>query len=266
MAINAKKDLKNITQKNYLDKDFAAFRNSLFSHAKLYFSEKIQDFSEASLGGLLLDLASYVGDTMSFYMDHQFNELNWATAIEIKNIQKHLRNAGVKVHGATPSVVMLKIYLEIPAETINGTTAPKASLLPTIQALSTFTSNDNIPFNLLVDLDFSEKDSDGNYLYEAVVVETDEAGVPTSYVVIREGLCLSGVRKQFTAVIPNIHQPFRTLTLPDENITDIISVKDSDGNQYYQVDSLSQDTVFKKIINIQDDRDIVARTGSMGPP
>ena len=159
MAINAKRDLKNITEKNYLEKDFQSFRNSLFAHAKLYFSDKIQDFSEASLGGLLLDMAAYVGDTMSFYMDHQFNELNWATAIEVKNIQKHLRNAGVRVHGATPSVVMMKIYLEIPAETINGVTAPKSALLPTIQALSVFTSNDSVPFNLLTDLDFSEKDS-----------------------------------------------------------------------------------------------------------
>ena len=257
MAINAKKNLKNITEKNYLEKDFQSFRNSLFAHAKLYFSDKIQDFSEASLGGMLLDMAAYVGDTMSFYMDHQFNELNWATAIEVKNIQKHLRNAGVRVHGATPSVVMMKIYLEIPAETINGVTAPKAALLPTIQALTVFTSNDSVPFNLLTDLDFSEKDSDGNYLYESVVVATDEAGVPTQYVVIREGLCLSGTRKQFTANIPNIHEPFRTLTLPDENVTDIVSVKDSDGNVYYEVDSLSQDTVFKKIINIQDDRDTV---------
>ena len=257
MAINAKRDLKNISNKNYLEKDFQSFRNALFSHAKLYFSNKIQDFSEASLGGLLLDMAAMVGDTMSFYMDHQFNELNWSTAIEVKNIQKHLRNAGVKVHGATPSVVMLKVYFEIPAETINGNTAPKAALLPKVQALSVFTSNDNIPFNLLTDLDFAEKDSEGNYLYESVVVETDDAGTPTSYVVIRSGLCLSGVRKQFTAQIPNIHQPFRTLTLPDENITDVVSVKDSDGNDYYEVETLSQDTVFKKIINIKDDRDEV---------
>ena len=257
MAINVKRDLKNVTDKNYLEKDFQSFRNSLYQHAKLYFADKIQDFSEASLGGLLLDMAAYVGDNMSFYMDHQFNELNWSTAIEVKNIQKHLRNAGVKVHGATPSVVMLKIYFEIPAETVNGVTRPSTSLLPKIGALSTFTSNDNIPFNLLMDLDFAERDSEGNFLYEAVVVETSDNGTPTSYVVMRDGLCLSGTRKEFSTAIPNLHVPFRTLTLPDENITDIMSIKDSDGNVYYEVESLSQDTVFKKIVNIQNDRDIV---------
>jgi hypothetical protein len=257
MAINIKRDLKNENQRNYLAKDFESFRNSLYKHAKLHFSDKIQDFSEASLGGLLLDMAAFVGDTMSFYLDHQFNELNWSSAIEVKNIQKHLRNAGVRVHGATPSVVMVKIYFEIPAETINGITAPKTSLLPVVGALSIFTSNDNIPFNLLLDLDFGEKDADGNYLYEAVVVETSEAGVPTSYVVMRSGLCLSGVRKDWKISIPNIHQPFRTITLPDENVTDVIKITDSSGNLYYEVESLSQDTVFKKIINLSEDSDSV---------
>ena len=257
MAINVKRSLKNENKRNYLAKDFESFRNSLYQHAKLYFSDKIQDFSEASLGGLLLDMAAFVGDTMSFYMDHQFNELNWSSAIEVKNIQKHLRNAGVKVHGATPSVVMVKVYFQIPGETVNGITTPKSSLLPTVGALSIFTSNDGIPFNLLQDLDFAEKDKDGNYLYESVVVETAEDGTPTNYVVMRDGLCLSGVRKEWKTKIPNIHKPFRTLTLPDENVTDIVSIKDSDGNVYYEVESLSQDTVFRKIINLSEDSESV---------
>ena len=257
MAINVKRSLKNENKRNYLAKDFESFRNSLYQHAKLYFSDKIQDFSEASLGGLLLDMAAFVGDTMSFYMDHQFNELNWSSAIEVKNIQKHLRNAGVKVHGATPSVVMVKVYFQIPGETVNGITTPKSSLLPTVGALSIFTSNDGIPFNLLQDLDFAEKDKDGNYLYESVVVETAEDGTPTNYVVMRDGLCLSGVRKEWKTKIPNIHKPFRPLTLPDENVTDIVSVKDSDGNVYYEVESLSQDTVFRKIINLSEDSESV---------
>ena len=255
MALNVKRSLKNENRRNYLAKDFESFRNQLYQHAKLYFSDKIQDFSEASLGGLLLDMAAYVGDTMSFYLDHQFNELNWSSAIEVKNIQKHLRNAGVKVHGATPAVVMVKVYFQVPAVTVNGVTSPDSSLLPRVGALSVFTSNDSIPFNLLVDLDFGEKDSDGNFLYESVVVETDEAGVPTSYVVMRDGLCLSGTRKEFKTAIPDIHKPFRTLTLPDENVTDVIKVSDSDGNQYYEVESLSQDTVFKKIINLSEDKE-----------
>ena len=82
MAIDAKKQLKKASKRNYLAKDFQAFRNELYSHAKLFFSDKIQDFTEPGLGGLLLDMASYVGDSMSYYLDHQFNELSLETAVE----------------------------------------------------------------------------------------------------------------------------------------------------------------------------------------
>ncbi len=257
MAINQKRQLKSAAKRNYLAKDFQSFRNELFQHAKLFFSDKIQDFTEPGLGGLLLDMASYVGDTMSFYLDHQFNELNWSTAVENRNIKRHLRNAGVKARGANPSVVMVKVYFEIPAETINGVTAPKEALLPTVQALTTFVSNDAIPFSLMEDINFAEKDRLGNYLYEAVVVETDDFSTPTSFVVVRTGLAISGVRKEEKFPIPNVSAPFRSLILPDENVTSIVSVKDSDGNEYYEVESLAQDTVFKRITNISEDSDDV---------
>mgnify|MGYP001232702440 FL=1 len=257
MAIDAKKQFKNATSRNYLAKDFQSFRNELFSHAKLFFSDKIQDFTEPGLGGLLLDMASYVGDSMSYYLDHQFNELNWSTAVENRNIKRHLRNAGVKARGANPSIVMVKVYLEIPAETVEGQTAPKKNLLPVVQALTTFVSNDGVPFSLMDDVDFAKKDTSGKYEYESVVVETDDNSIPTSFVVMRTGLAISGVRKEEKFQIPNTSVPFRKVTLPDENVTTIISVKDSEGDNYYEVEALSQDTVFKRILNVSEDKDDV---------
>ena len=258
MAIDAKKQLKNATKRNYLAKDFQSFRNELYSHAKLFFSDKIQDFTEPGLGGLLLDMASYVGDTMSFYLDHQFNELNWSTAVENRNIKRHLRNAGVKARGANPSVAMVKLYLEIPAESVDGDIIPKRSLLPIVQSATTFVSNDGVSFSLTNDVDFAEKDSTGKYLYDSVVVEVDDSSNPVSFVVMRTGLVISGVRKEETFAIPNTSVPFRRVTLPDESVTSIVSVIDSDGNNYYEVESLSQDTVFKRVENISIDKDDVA--------
>lgn len=257
MSIDVKKQLKNATKRNYLAKDFQSFRNELYSHAKLFFSDKIQDFTEPGLGGLLLDMAAYVGDNMSYYLDHQFNEISWSTAVENKNIKRHLRNAGVKARGASPSIAMVKIYFEIPAETIAGETVPKEDLLPVVLSSTTFVSNDGVPFSLLDDIDFSKKKSTGEYLYDSIVVQTDEFSVPTSFVVIRTGLATSGIRKEEKFTIPNVSQPFRKLTLPDENVTSIVSVKDTDGNEYYEVESLAQDTVFKRIINRSLDEDDV---------
>ena len=63
-------------KRNYLNRDFTDFRGELLRYANVYFKDKIQDFSEASLGGMFLDMAAYVGDNMSFYLDHQFRELS----------------------------------------------------------------------------------------------------------------------------------------------------------------------------------------------
>ena len=87
MAINIKNKLKKERPRSYLAKDFTSFRLELLQYAQTYFSDRISDFSEASLGGLLLDMAAMVGDSMSFYLDHQFNELNWDTSIETSNVQ-----------------------------------------------------------------------------------------------------------------------------------------------------------------------------------
>lgn len=257
MAINVKKQLKKVTKRNYLAKDFDAFRTELLAHARLYFPDKIQDFSEASLGGLFLDMAAYVGDSMAFYLDHQFNELNWSTAVEQRNVQKHIRQAGVKMKGAAPAHVDIDIYFEIPAETISGEQQPKANLLPKILSKTRFASNNGVIFSLLEDCDFAEKDNSGNYLYQYVVVETDDDGTPTSYVVWRRATCQSGQRKDYRSNIPNNRKAFRRITLSDENVTEIFEVKDSDGNIYYEVETLSQDTVFRASKNVSEDSDLV---------
>ena len=71
---NVKKQMKQVRPRSYLNKDFDAFRAELLDYARTYFSDSISDFSEASMGGLFLEMAAYVGDVMSYYIDHQFNE------------------------------------------------------------------------------------------------------------------------------------------------------------------------------------------------
>jgi hypothetical protein len=257
MASDVKKQLRKELQRTYLAKDFQGFRSDLLNHARIYFPDKIKDFTEASLGGLLLDMAAFVGDSMSFYLDHQFNELNWSTAIESKNVQKHLRNAGVKVRGAAPAVATVTFYFEISAQLVGSEYEPTPTLLPKVGRGTKLASSKGIPFSLVEDVDFTEKDLLGNYLYSATLVEADDNGDPVSYVVSRTGICLSGEEKTESIKIPNVHIPFRTLTLAAENITEVISVKDSEDNVYYEVDNLTQDTVFEAIINTTEDADQV---------
>ena len=142
-------------------RDFDDFRGDVLRYARTYFGDRIQDFSEGSLGGLLLDMVSMVGDNMSFYLDHQFNELNWATAIESKNVQRHIRTAGIPIKGAAPSVVDVTVFIEVPSEIYEGEYRPKRSALPVVHSGTVFQSSDGVTFNLVEDMDFTEEYAGG---------------------------------------------------------------------------------------------------------
>jgi hypothetical protein len=258
MSIDIKKKIKKERIRNFLAKDFGGFRQELLQYARTYFPNKIQDFSEASFGGLLLDMASMVGDTMSYYLDHQFNELNPLTAIENNNIIRHLRNAGVKIMGSSPASVSVNFYIEVPAEKLSsGEYSVKQSALPVVLPGTILESANGTRFNLVETIDFSELKSNGDYKAEIILSEVDEAGFPATFVMILPGLCISGEEDVETFSFSVEHVPFRRITMSTSNITDIVDVTDLEGNKYYQVESLSQDTVFKGVLNLADDGSLV---------
>ena len=256
MGKEVRKQLKKQRRRSYLARDFTGFRADLLRYARTYFPDKIQDFSEASFGGLLLDMAAMVGDTMSFYLDHQFNELNWLTAVESQNIQRHLDSAGVESTGAAPAIADVTFFIKTPSESVNGEFRPLYSCLPKIMS-DTVVSAGNVDFVLVEDVDFSQVDSSGNLMCKTTVLTTNDDGSPATYVLEKVGTCISGevVTEEFD--IPNIHKPFRKITLSNENITSISSITDTEGNEYFEVSALTQDSVFKSILNTGVDNELV---------
>lgn len=258
MGFDIKKKIRPERNRSYLNKDFDSLRAELLRYARTYFPDKIKDFSEASLGGLLLDMAAFVGDVNSFYLDHQFNELNVETAVETTNIERHIRNAGVKITGASPAFTPVTVYIEVPAEILSDdTTRPQRSALPIIGKGTVFTANNGVTFELVDDLNFAETDVNNVIKAASVIAETDSSGRPLSYVIYLTGDTISGKVTTETFSISNSFVPFRTITLSQDNITEIISITDAQGNVYYEVESLTQDTVFKGILNKNDDDELV---------
>tara|TARA_Y100000593_G_scaffold92119_1_gene182736 strand:+ start:710 stop:2548 length:1839 start_codon:yes stop_codon:yes gene_type:complete len=256
--MTTKKEAAKLAQKNYLARDFSTFRSDLLNYARNYFPDQIQDFSEASLGGLLLEMAAYVGDTMSFYLDHQFNELNPTTAVESANVQAHARNAGVKPVGAAPATVELTFYIKVPAA--GGTTGyvPNAAALPIIQAGTTISSNDGATFTTIGDLDFSETDYNGNYVASYYVLDTNTAGIPVNFMMQAKIEAVAGrvVTESFDLSAALV--PFRTITLKNQDVSEVLRVSDSSGNEYYEVEYLTQDTVYKRVKNYDADQEEVS--------
>ena len=245
----AKTDYKQFRTRNYLAKDFDSLRSQLLNYARLYYPDRIQDFSETSLGGVFLDLAAYAGDVMSFYLDHQYNELSPDTAVETRNIEKLIRNSGVKITGASPATVDVTVFIEVPAEKISGVLAPSPSSLPIIKAGTLFNSTNGVQFYLLSDIDFSKKKLDGiTYYADVKVGKKLSNGTPTTFAMAATGQCISGYEETESFYLGSF-VPFKTITLSRPDITDILSISDDQGNNYYEVSSLTENVVYKNVLN-----------------
>lgn len=250
----ATSNLKQFRVRNYLAKDFDSLRVQILNYAKLYYPDRIQDFSEASMGGLLLDMAAYVGDVMSFYLDHQYNELDPDVAVEPENIERLIKSAGVPIAGASPSVASITMAIEVPAFFDSATSkyVPLPSSLPIVKANTTFAATNGVEFSLLADVDFQRKKADGNYNADVRVGKLNPQGNPISFVMLLDGLCISG--RQTTEVFTiGDFIPFRRISLSQSDVTDILSVTDAEGNSYYRVNFLTEDVVYRNVLNLARD-------------
>ena len=254
MAVKAKQNIKKNLNRSFLAKDFESLRQDLIQNARIFFPDKVQDFSEPSLAGMLVDLMASVGDSLSFYLDHQFRELDPQLAVEPTNIITHLRNAGVKIFGAASSTADLTFTVTVPAKQLAGQNfVPDDSVLPVILNNTTISAENGVIFSTLQDLDFGEKDADGNLIAPYVIKTVDANGNPESFAVSANVASTSGLEREQTFTIGANHVPFRELTLADTDVTVIRSVIDTDGDEYHEVESLSQDTVFIPVNNTDPD-------------
>ena len=269
MAVKIKDKLKQGSNRSFLAKDFESLRRDLIEQAKIFFPDKIKDFSEPSVAGLLVDLAASVGDSMSFYLDHQFRELDPQSAVELENIETHLKNAGVPIVGAAPAVVNVTLTVKVPAqwggvENQTGAWRPKLSALPVILETTILKADNGTIFNLTEDLDFAKKNPLGEYIADYSVSKSatkDEGSAPTQFAVKISTVAISGQETQQNVSLGATHVPFRTILLNNADVSEIISVKDTDGNTYHEVESLSQDTVFIPVDNTSlSDFDSVPKT------
>mgnify|MGYP003134545879 CR=1 FL=1 len=267
MARNIKKEVQKHKEVAYTSKDFKSLRNDLRRYMLTHFSDSIVDFSDASLGGMFLDLGAYVGDVLTYYMDHQFNENNIETAVERDNLERLIKEAGVKIPAAAPAFADVNLEIVVPATIDNeGIFIPETSALPTIRKNSIFSTPSGTKFYLLEDVNFSERDSANNLLAQQKIGNTSGNAI-INFILTRKGLVSSAKIKTETISIDDRIVPFRTITLTEDNVNEIVSVIDSLGDNYYEVDSLSQDTVFRSLDNASyDSSDVSSRLELLHAP
>jgi hypothetical protein len=226
---------------NYTSREFSTIRKDLEEYARRYYPESYKDFNQSSFGSLMLDTVSYIGDVLSFYLDYNVNESFLDTATEYRNVMRHGRNLGYKPHADSSTAYgPVTLYCLVPARS-NGL-GPDTNYLPTLLEGSTFKGN-GMSWILRENVDFSLSTN------EIIAARMHpETGVPTYYAVKAHGQVMAGMYKTTTANI-GAYSRFKTVPITDKHLQEIISVTDSDGHQYYEVDYLSQNVVYKAFTN-----------------
>ena len=225
---------------DYTSRDYSSIREDLINYAKRYYPDTYKDFSEASFGALMLDTVAYVGDIMSFYLDYQVNESFLDTASEYDNVLRLSEQMGYKYVGSNSTTGMVSVYAVVPANSTG--LGPDTSYMPILKRNSVLGGSGG-SFILLEDLRFDDPSND------VVASNIDDAtGNPTSYAIKATGQVISG-RFGTTTQTVGAFERFKTITLGNPNIVEIISVFDSEGHEYFEVEYLTQDVVYKSVPN-----------------
>ena len=232
---------------NYLNKDFADFRQQLIDYSTTYFPTSYTDFSETSPGMMFMEQTAYVGDVLGFYIDNQVQEnfiqyarqttslFDLAYMFGYKPKVTGLASTDITFYQLVPSVLSASVYIPDYDYTLlipENTTVNVPNTTTT-----TFTIEDPVDFSVSNSLDPTE-----------VSIAQVAGGNPTYYLLSKTAKALSGTIKSvnFTFGAP---QEFPTVVINDASIAGIVDVKDADNNEYYEVDYLGQDMIYDSIRN-----------------
>lgn len=220
----------------YLNKTFSEFKASLQELAKTYFPNTYNDFSEASPGMMFMEMASYVGDVSSFYIDTQIQENFLNLAKEKESLYNLAYSFGYRPKLSYASTTEVEISQLIPLT--SGT--PDFSYSLVIPAYTSITSNQDFQtFLTTKDLDFSDTSSvKTSYFNENFYILTKSVPVISAEIVT-------------TTATFQPNSKFASYTIEDPNFLQIIAVTGSGGasDKWYEVPYLAQDTIFESISN-----------------
>jgi|TARA_R110000796_G_scaffold78609_2_gene175218 hypothetical protein len=235
------KDEKKLLPIDYTHREFETIQEDLLEIAERFYPDSFQDFSEASFGALMIDAVAYVGDQLSFYLDYNVNESFLDTAYQYTNVVRHGAVLGYKSQGRPSTYGSVAIFMLVPASSTG--IGPDTNYMPVLKRGTTFGSGVGLSYVLTENIDFA---SSANTFVAARVDAT--TGAPTHYAIKTYGNVVSGQFGQERVAVGPFER-FRAVSLDAQNVSEIISVFDTEGNEYFEVDYLVQDTVFKEVTN-----------------
>ena len=236
---------RNIT---YTGRDFNSFRNDLINYSRTYFPDTYTDFSPDSTGMLFIEMTSYIGDVLSFYLDNQIQETFIQYARQESNLFDLAYMLGYRPKVTTAAAATITLYQQIPSTTDGaGATVPDFTYTLKIPSGFQISSNTNSSIKFITEdvCDFSISSSQDP---TDVSIFSLSANEPYRYLLKKTRKAISATINSTTAAFTSPTK-FATLNINSSNIIGILDVFDSSGNQWYEVLNLAQDCVFTTQVN-----------------
>ncbi len=249
--VTNKKIGRNSRDINYLGKDFQSFRDNLVEYAKTYFPSSYNDFNEASPGMMFIEMASYIGDVLGYYTDATLKESLIQYAGEEKNVFALANLLGYKPKATSPAITTLSVY-QLCKATSTGELDTKYLLRINEGLEVKSSSNIDITFRTTEILDFNDPTDREVSVYST----TDITNIPDYFLVKKKIQAISATEKTFEQTFTS-SEAFQKLDLADTNVISIESIVDDNGNKWYEVPYLAQETIYIDYPNVeQNDPDL----------
>jgi hypothetical protein len=240
--------LNSITKKSnqgrdikYLNKDFASFRQNLIEYAKTYFPQTYTDFNESSPGMMFIEMASYLGDVLSYYVDDSLKESLMLYAEDKENVLALSQYLGYKPKVTSPAIVKLATYQLVPSIGIGSSNKPDSKYFLRIQEGMVIKSTDTgVLFRTTEQLDFNNPQDREISVYQSNAT----TGEPELYLIKKYVNAISGELRTITQTFGSTAQAFSEIQLGETDVIDIVDVRDSSGNKWYEVPYLAQEMVY----------------------
>lgn len=239
----------------YLGLGYTEFVEDQLKWAQVYFKDQAKDLAnKANSGRMMIELNSYIGDILSFYVEDRFRNTNLVTANNISSIIDMADSFGYKFRGPTAASDVQSFYLEVPA-----TTGSAGNYIPDMRYAMNFKNvqgqnTNGIIFEALSDVNFSEVNISSSL--NSKISRRDNSGIPTHFVLKTTAVVMAGKTITETFTIGD-YEALREISLSNKNVLQILSVKDSDGDNWEEVDYLVQDVVFEGVKNTASDSESV---------
>lgn len=240
-------------QINYSKRDFASLKNEQINYIKQYYPGLVQNFNDASILSVFLDLNAAIADNLHFHIDRALQETVLDYAQERQSLFNIAKTYGLKLPSRSSSIAVCEFSIQVP---VRGD-AEDARYLPILYAGSQFLSGEN-SFELLYDIDFASNFNISSRV-DRTKVPIFVNGVLTAYRITKTGIVTAGATRIYTQKILNTRS-FYQITLPENNVLSVESIIhkngttfqtaptinefNSDVNKWYEVQSLAEDSVF----------------------